>query len=66
LLYVGLTRPRHAVLATGALPERLYTPRLDPLADEDEALESLPTDRADRVDDSATGVAEGMDALPYH
>ena len=28
LLYVGLTRPRHTVIATGALPERLYGPPL--------------------------------------
>ena len=30
LLYVGLTRPRHTVLATGALPERLYGPHPEP------------------------------------
>ena len=67
LLYVGLTRPRYAVLATGTLPERLYTPRFDPPAAEgEEALEPLTAGSADRIDDSATCVDEGADDHPYH
>jgi exodeoxyribonuclease-5 len=43
LLYVGLTRPRHRVIATGALPERLYDLPLEPPAARGHAaLESLP------------------------
>ena len=42
LLYVGLTRPRHTVFATGALPERLYDPPLrSPAGGGREALEPL-------------------------
>jgi exodeoxyribonuclease-5 len=41
LLYVGLTRPRHAVLATGALPARLYDLPVEPHADGGEAPEPL-------------------------
>ncbi|MFO1432953.1 MAG: AAA family ATPase [Candidatus Competibacteraceae bacterium] len=65
-LYVGLTRPRHAVLATGTLPERLYTPRLDPRADEEEALEPPTAESADGREDSATGVAEETEVRSYH
>jgi len=67
LLYVGLTRPRYRVIATGTLPERLYTPRFDsPAVGWDEALEPLTASDADRIDDSATGVDEGADDHPYH
>jgi exodeoxyribonuclease-5 len=41
LLYVGLTRPRHTVLATGALPARLYGPPAEPDAGGGEAREPL-------------------------
>ena len=43
LLYVGLTRPRHTVLATGALPARLYGPPSEPVAGGSEAREPLTT-----------------------
>ena len=42
LLYVGLTRPRYTVFATGALPARLYDPPAEPVVSSDEALEPLP------------------------
>jgi hypothetical protein len=68
LLYVGLTRPRHAVIATGTLPERLYTLRLDPpAAAGDEVLEPLTAGSADRLDDLAAQIGEGMDdGRHYH
>ncbi|HYQ92191.1 MAG TPA: helicase C-terminal domain-containing protein, partial [Candidatus Competibacteraceae bacterium] len=66
LLYVGLTRPRHTVMATGTLPERLYTPRFDPLADEDEALEPRTAGSADQLDDLAAQISGEADDDQHH
>jgi exodeoxyribonuclease-5 len=41
LLYVGLTRPRHTVVATGALPARLYAPATETPDDTGDARELL-------------------------
>ena len=49
LLYVGLTRPRHAVLATGALPARLYAPPAEPDAGGNEVPEPLDPSVIDAV-----------------
>jgi exodeoxyribonuclease-5 len=57
LLYVGLTRPRHTVLATGALPERLYGPPAEPAGGGGAVLPPLTSGVPDAAPETRPGAA---------